>query len=202
MKQKLIITLFFFVCINTLLLGQTPAADQEQNTQTQEKSWIIKIKPRMLGLDFQLGFRGLPIFPTVDTTFWIMLGGAYETAHIYRTLTDEPLTPLNKQGIDIQTDIKWQRFCGSAGIGISQGLILDKKRNENLVEIFAFYKTRYDYPINEEKNQIIFNQIEPLPDAQDILQNSLLVGFLYDSLEDNKYNFNLKCLFGKSGFIK
>ena len=49
-----------------------------------ENPYVMDIQPHIIGVDVGIGYRGLALLPTADTTIWAYLGGVYEWMSYYR----------------------------------------------------------------------------------------------------------------------
>ncbi|MCL6589351.1 MAG: hypothetical protein K6U80_05285 [Firmicutes bacterium] len=169
MKTKFGITLVFVVLLLSFNLPAYAA--------NGEPPWQIQPYLRLWGLDLSFNYQGWQLFNQVDTNLWISLGGGTETIGFYRNNDGTSYTPPpggTDEGAFNRTNFLWT-------LGFSQGLIYDKARQRNLLELIAYYRSS-----NENYDE--FNGVRAkifdstFPDKYGILQNSALVGIIYKGI--------------------
>ncbi|HEQ72061.1 MAG TPA: hypothetical protein ENN69_06190 [Spirochaetia bacterium] len=167
------------VLVMLVLCGAVAWLDAQEAVTPQRDPFIITIDPKMLGADLGIGYRGFSIIPEADTVFWLIAGGSYEWLAFYR-LPDNTLY-TEASGYDPIDDPPYTRLSGRLDLGIAQGLAFNESIDANLFEIFLFYKTRYDYVV-DDPGAIELILESTLPDRRSIFQNSLFLGLSYNDL--------------------
>lgn len=155
-----------------------------QDTTCNESPIIFDIEPDWIGATLIFGFKDLGFFPEVDTIFTVGLGGSYDWFGYYRTPADEPYSG-SLAGFDPETSPVYSRAGFKLSCTLAQGLLWNSKEMHNLLELFAGYKSSYYYNFNDENiNQLIF--ASTLPDREQQLQNSIMVGLEWKDIDQNK----------------
>ncbi|MGA2477768.1 MAG: BamA/TamA family outer membrane protein [Spirochaetia bacterium] len=143
-----------------------------------ENPYVMDIQPHIIGVDVGIGYRGLALLPTADTTIWAYLGGVYEWMSYYRDSAGNLIAPGSLAATG-SPDPGYTRIEGSWRLGIDQGFAWNPRTKRNLVEAFAFYRGRVD------ANQINAGELlyaSSLPDRTGILLNMIQVGAAYDNV--------------------
>jgi hypothetical protein len=157
----------------------------QENVEKAE-AWSFDVGARWIGVDLGVGYEGFPLFPDLKTGFWLYAGGGYEEVGYYHSPTDE-LYDGNLAGYDPETAPKYDRVNGRFDLGIVQGLLPVRENIGSSLELFLFYKLRYDAHLaDDDANQLIYNS--SLPDKDGILQNSLLVGTKWHDISTNHHH--------------
>jgi len=186
-KRKYLI-LIFVIFINLILSAQTQTEDSQAAPPADKQLWYIKLQPQMIGINAQIGYKGLPLFSQVDTIYWLLIGAAYQNVNFFRTADGELLTQENIGNLDLYDDIAFERLHFNWGLGISQGILKDEQRNKNILELFTFYRARFDNTWTKNNDSLLLTQVSPLPDTDGILQNSLLCGLMLNLVDYNREN--------------
>jgi hypothetical protein len=182
------LSLIFSFFINLMVSAQTQIDDGQDVSQADRALWYFRFQPQMIGVDVQIGYNGLPIFPEVDTVCWLLLGIAYENVNFYRTVDGGLLTQDNSKNLKLYDDITFERLQFSWGLGISQEILKDKKQNDNILELFAYYRGHYGNTWSGNDDSLLRTQNDPLPDTDGIWQNSLLGGITFNTVKYNSEN--------------
>lgn len=140
------------------------------------------------GLDLKLDYRISPLVHGLDSILEMTAGAGYEPENFYRTSTGSPYTQpgyatAGPSGNNISD---FDRVQAVSDLGFRQGILYNPKQNRNLLEAFAFYRFHYDH-YSEPPNAtggLIFSS--PFPDRNQILSNSIMGGFDYDTLQYDK----------------
>jgi hypothetical protein len=147
------------------------------------------------GGDFSIFYKGLRLAPGLDTILQDDLGAGYETDNYYRN----PGGTLYWGPSGTGSPVVFNRLEILEGIGIRQGILWDNSRNRNLMEGFLFYRIHYDqnYP-TAGATQYIFQS--GLPDANQILSNSVIVGLSATTLAKDNVHKTRDGLYGEVSF--
>lgn len=130
------------------------------------------------GIDLVLDYRGLTLFPGVETIFEDYAGAGYQYNYFYRNPNGSPVV-----GSDSGTT--FSQFEIVDDLGIRQGIVWNPRLQRNLLEGFLLYRFHYDYDYQDPtKNQLIFQS--SFPDARQTLINSVVAGFDYNTTVQNK----------------
>lgn len=105
-----------------------------------DDAWLTDFNLRLIGLDVGVGYRGLQIFPGVDTVIWSYLGGGYEWQEYYRA----PSGALIGPGALGSANAGYTRAELLGRVGIAQGIAWNDDAMRNLIEMFVFCNSRYD----------------------------------------------------------
>lgn len=154
-----------------------------QGPRDEQDPLIIELSPRIIGLDVGFGYRGLPIFSGVDTIIWLTLGGGYESIGFYRKPDGTPYSG-SLSGYDPKTSPYYWRINSQFSVGLAQGLLWNDRIEKNLVEIFLFYKFRYDTHLEDSEvddPQLIFDG--DFVDKDGVLHNSILLGIIWQDID-------------------
>jgi len=174
-KNKIIFLLILVFLSLMQITAQEPA--------DLEDLFFIELSPRIIGLDAGLGYRGLPLFSGLDTIIWLTLGGGYESVGFFRKPDGKPYTG-SLSGYDPRTSPFYWRINSQFAVGLAQGLIWNDRIEKNLIEIFFFYKFRYDVHLEDSEAddpQLIFDG--DFVDKEGILHNSLLLGIIWQDVD-------------------
>ena len=140
---------------------------------------LFKWDLRRWGGDVAYGWKGWAIFPGVDTILWGSAGGGWQD-NLYFGADDDTVAPprSERDTIDyVNLNVDW-RF------GAAQGIVFNPAQNRNLVEFFLFYRGKYQYYLYDN------GVLDPLPERNGLLQNSLFTGLLFDNTTRDKVTLN------------
>jgi len=177
-KQKLLFIIVLFI-INLCFIH---AIEQEGLNPDRSESGPLLIKPRIdiIGAGVLLGYKGFNFIEGRDTIIWAGAGASWKNTPFYRDFNDNLLTSDNTDingGIDLDEDLSFYKININWTVGITQGILWNSKIKANLIDVSLFYRGRFDYHFeNDEKDQVIFNQFNYLPDMEKIQQNSFIAG--------------------------
>ena len=149
--------------------------------------WAFDPILRLIGGDLGVGYRGLPLIPGNQTTFWVYGGGGYEGEHYYRDSQGRLLSPgeIGSGGTPGPgQDPTFNRIEAAWRLGIEQGFVWNPRTSTNLLEAFFFYRGRYD--LNQPPAGALLTA-SGLADKDSSLLNTLQVGVGYDDLLTNKH---------------
>jgi hypothetical protein len=143
-----------------------------------ESPYTTDIQPHIIGVDVGIGYRGLPLLPSADTTIWAYIGGSYKWMSYYRDSAGNLIAPgaLAAPG---SADPGFTRIEGAWRLGIEQGFAWNPRTKTNLLEAFVFYRGRAD------ANQITAGDLlyaSSIPDRAGMLLNSIQLGFACDDV--------------------
>ncbi|MBN1798950.1 MAG: BamA/TamA family outer membrane protein [Spirochaetales bacterium] len=140
---------------------------------------------RIWGADLGIGFRGVRMFPDLDTILWFYIGGGYENIGYFRT-PDGRLYDGDEPGYDPETSPYYWRAGGRFDVGMAQGLIWNDKINKNGLEYFLFYRLRFNMHMQEEDSASPQLMYEISRDDEDgSLQNSIFTGVSWDDIDNS-----------------
>jgi hypothetical protein len=137
---------------------------------------------RIWGADLGIGFRGVSIFPDLDTIFWLYIGGGYENIGYFLT-PDGREYDGSQPGYDPETSPYYWRVSGRFDIGLAQGITWNNRIRANGWECFFFYRLRLDLQLHEENAadpQLVFKSSQA--DKDGLLQNSLFAGLTWNDI--------------------
>lgn len=118
------------------------------------------------GLDLSLTYGDLGVLEGGDAFLYLKAGGGYENASLVRDpLTGDPSSLVGGYEYDM-LDFQWE-------LAFVQGLSR-RDDGDNLLEVFLFYRGRYDDYLNE-LSTVVF------PDAGTLFGTSVMAGVSYDS---------------------
>ncbi len=146
---------------------------------------------RIWGADLGIGFRGVRMFPDLDTILWFYIGGGYENVGYFLTPDGNPYDG-DENGYDPETSPFYWRGSGRFDIGIAQGITWNSVINQNGLEFFLFYRLRYDLHLEDDeagKPQLMFQALHA--DQEGLFQNSLFAGISWNDL-DSSHPHHLK----------
>ena len=154
------------------------------------------------GLDLTVGYSGWRLFPELDTTLQLTVGGGYEGFGTYRAVDYTPNSPVDPPegaaGDDLNLEFNSPNFQWE--LGIRQGILWNRSLDRNLLEALLFYRGRYDlylkgrhyWGTDAERIAAIESYHEswqanyPGSDARGIFGNSFLFGLALDNLRHNR----------------
>ena len=143
------------------------------------------------GGDFSVLYNGFRLIPGLDTIVEDDLGAGYETDNFYRNPNGSPYFGPSRSGSPVLFD----RLEILEGIGVRQGIVWDQTRNCNLVEGFLFYRLHYDKAYAGSGSLI---SQSGLPDRDQILSNSLIVGISASTLVKDKVHKTWNGMYGEA----
>lgn len=144
------------------------------------------------GGDFSVLYRAPRLFPGLDTIVENDFGAGYETDNYYRNPGGTPYSGPSDTGSPVVFD----RLEILEGLGIRQGILWDTERNRNLLEGFLFYRLHFDRNYSTGANELVF--LSGLPDATQILSNSLIVGISASTLDRDTVHKTWNGLYGEA----
>ena len=175
-KQKL---LFLIIILYRFNLAFVHAVEQEGLNPDRSKSGPLIVKPMIdfYGAGVLLGYKGFNFIEGRDTIIWGGVGAFWKNTPFYRDFNDDLLTSGNTTGMDLDEDLYFYRLNTSWTVGITQGILWNNNIKANLLDVSLFYRGRFDYHFeNDEKDQVLFNQLINLPDIESIQQNTFITG--------------------------
>lgn len=162
------------------LLGATRAG-------ADGSAWTFDPILRLLGADLGVGYRGLPLVPGNQTTFWAYAGGGYEGEHSYRDQNGALLSPgqIGGSGSLPNADPAFNRIEAAWRLGIEQGFVWNPRTSTNLLGGFFFYRGRYDLNQAAAGSLLTLPSLGILPDRDGSFLNTFQAGLAYDDLLTN-----------------
>lgn len=148
-----------------------------------ESPWTFDPILRLIGADLGVGYRGLSLVPGNQTTFWVYAGGGYEGEHYYRDAAGNLLSPgqiASGGGPLANADPAFNRIEAAWRLGMEQGFAWNPRTSTNLLEVFFFYRGRYD--INRYPAGGLLSSAMNLADRDSSILNSLQLGLGYDDM--------------------
>ncbi len=174
-------TAFFIFLLSICLLPTVKLAAQ---TESREPL-VFDPGLRIWGADLGIGFRGVHIFPDLDTIFWLYIGGGYENIGYFLT-PDGRDYDGSQAGYDPETSPYYWRVNGRFDIGLAQGITWNTGIQANGLECFLFYRLRLDLQLHDENTgspQLVFKSNQA--DKKGLLQNSLFAGLNWNDIRLN-----------------
>jgi hypothetical protein len=144
------------------------------------------------GGDFSILYNGFRLLPGLDTIVENDAGAGYETDNFYR----KPDGGLYFGPSGDGSPVLYDRLEILEGLGIRQGILWDKSRNRNLLEGFLFYRLHYDWNNPSSGTSPLLFQ-SGLPDADQILSNSLIAGVSISTIDKDKVHKTMNGLYGE-----
>ncbi len=124
------------------------------------------------GADFQIGWYGLGLVEGANTVLYAKAGGGYENRALVRDeTTGEPVLYEDGEFFD-SPNFQWDA-------GLVQG-VLGRDDGANLLEIFIYYRGRYDINRNDLPEDVF-------PDVRTLFGTSFIAGIGYDSTSRNDH---------------
>ncbi len=174
-------------------------------------AWGLDVVPT--GLAVTVGYEGLSFISGLDTRFETTLDAGYEGFETYRGIDFTP-----HQEIDYSTggnkNLEFNMASARWELGIKQGLLWNPGQDRNLLQIFLFYRGRYDSYLDGR----IFWGTDPAleqpildghldwqanfegTDAYGLFGNSFLLGLDLDTLEQNVQSQTYDGIFAEASF--
>jgi hypothetical protein len=130
---------------------------------------LFRIGLRTWGVDGALGWKGLRVFPGVDTVFWVSAGVGFQSENYFAGANDAvmPADPGTVRYDNLNFD--WR-------LGVAQGILFNREQKRNLLELVLLYRGKYHCYLDPN------GALAGLPDQNGLLQNSLLTGLVYDDV--------------------
>jgi hypothetical protein len=172
-KAVIFIYLILILGINVSLQAQEPA----------ENPLLFDPGLRIYGADLGVGFRGFHIFPGLDTILWVYVGSGYENIGYFRTPDGRPYDG-EEAGYDPEISPYYWRVNARFDMGIAQGITWNKAINRNGLEVFVFYRLRFDLNLqneNTDADQLLF--LSSKGDREGLLENSLFGGLSWNNVD-------------------
>ena len=146
MKSKLIVCLILAALVVPFSLwGEEEEKGSDFYFQLAKVRWYLLWGIDFLptGADFTVGYKGLSIFPGVETKFQITAGGGYDSLNLYRDTDGTPSLPgsLDPEWEFNSILLEWEP-------GIRQGIVWSDRLQRNLLEGFLFYRGHLDFYMN------------------------------------------------------
>lgn len=190
--MKLTDILFIYLIINSGLVFA------DEKVESEGGPFIIKVMPKIIGAGFTLGYTGFTFIDGRDTIIWFGTGASWIKTPFYRNADDELLTSDNAEEINIDEDLSFYNLNFNGNYGITQGILWNRQTNANLLDISLFCRGRYDYHFeDDERDQILFNQNEDLPDMESIQQTSFITGFSLNHIIKDKADHLIKGIYSE-----
>ncbi len=147
----------------------------------QDRSdWLFRWDARLWGADAALGWRGLTLFPGLDTVLWVSAGGGWQANNYFPPDDDS----------SAQAGADFKMLAADWRLGVSQG-ILDRPRGDgDLLQAVLLYRGRFQRYIDGGAT------LAGLPDETGVLQNSLLASLVLDSSVFDRARITKDGLFG------
>jgi hypothetical protein len=139
---------------------------------------------RFWGGDLEIQYRGISFIPPLTTRLCIAAGLGYETVGYYRNPDNTPYTP--PQAGSNPNRALFTRFEGVWSLGLRQGIVFDRRKEDNLLEAHCLYRGKYNDYCEEALSEDALVFSSGLVDSGGILQNSLVVGLFFDSVIEHR----------------
>ncbi len=161
----------------------------ETSPSATQSPWAFDPILRLIGADLGVGYRGLPLVPGAQTTFWVYGGGGYEGEHYYRDANGALLSPgqISGGGPLANADPTFNRIEAAWRLGIEQGFVWNPRTSTNLLAAFFFYRGRYDLNQAATGALLTLPALSLLPDRDNSLLNTLQLGLGYDDMLTSKH---------------
>lgn len=170
--ETVLIIVFFILALSPLTVAAEPPG-RDPFVFDAEFDWI--------GLGARIGYRGLNLSPSADTVLFLSLGAAYDTYGYFRTPFDRPFDGT-LPGYDSAKAPYESRLTVRSGLELDQGLLWNERDRQNLLELFLACRNRYEKNIEDSgARQLLFDS--SLPDRDQILQNSVLIGLEWKDID-------------------
>jgi hypothetical protein len=164
----------FYGCIVFFLLLAPLAAYSDFWSDTEISPGI-----RFWGADLELRYKGLPLTAPLVTRWCVVFGGGYEDPGYYRNPDSSLYTPPYDSSQNLAI---YKRINYTWGLGLKQGILLDERKNDNLLEAYLIYRGRYDEDVQSSSpaGSLIFGSL--IPDKLGITEHSFTAGLFFDSV--------------------
>ncbi|RPJ08198.1 MAG: hypothetical protein EHM28_04955 [Spirochaetaceae bacterium] len=182
-----------------LFLTLVPCVLFAQDVPEPRDPFLFTLGVRLLGVDIGLGYivsdtsSGDP-----DTILWAIAGGGYEWLNFFRDPNNEEYDGSYMPGIyDPEESPYYVRVGGRFDLGIAQGILFNKQPGHNLFEAFAFYRIRYDFPLdNTEVTELLFDSSPPETDG--LFQNSVIAGLTWHDLDTSDPHLTINGIYAET----
>lgn len=146
-----------------------------------ESPFLLDVEADWIGLGFRVGYGGLDLSPPMNTVLSLSLLGVYDTYGYFRAPDGHPYEG-GLPGYDDATAPYACRLTVRSALEIDQGLLWNERDRSNALEAFLAYKFRYEMNRKDAgTSQLLFDS--SLPDRDQILQNSLLLGLEWKDID-------------------
>ncbi len=134
---------------------------------------------RFWGGGLELRYKGWSLAEPLVTRLCILGAAGYEDPAYFRESNGSRYTPPTDASTNLAV---YKRMEAVWGLGIKQGILFDERKNDNLLEAHLLYRGRYDNHVESASiaNSLVFDS--GLPDANGILQNSLVTGLFANTV--------------------
>lgn len=176
----IVLIFFTWTGIAVVSAGSGPTNDTrtaDSSAKPQNRSpFTFAYDVRLWGFVGGIGYRGLSFADGMDTIFWVYGGGGWQERYYYR-YPDGGIYDGLREGDNPEVDPFYRRLNAEWKAGIAQGICFNPVIDENLLELFFFYKGRYDYHYADTwtADPILF-KTDTVADRDGIFQNSFLTG--------------------------
>ncbi len=170
------------VFLGTIVLWASLAAPVVNAQQSGGKDVMLDLSPRLWGLDLGVGVTSLQLFPPLDTTIWVVAGGAWENRGFFRNPDNSPYMgsglPVDPASAPYynRLDLNWR-------LGVEQGIIGGDTGQRDLLTSFLFLRAEMSRPLSDPNaTQLLFYPGNYHPnEAADDVHVSALFGFRVDT---------------------
>jgi hypothetical protein len=135
---------------------------------------------RFWGGDLEIDYKGITLVPSLTTRLCVLFGSGYETIGYYREPDESQYTPPDDASEEnLALFNRWQYVWA---LGIRQGILFHKAKNDNLLETYLYYRGKSDTYMQDDvyPDALIFDS--GYPDAKGILLNSFITGLFFNSV--------------------
>jgi hypothetical protein len=141
--------------------------------------WDVHPGLRLWGADVRAAYGGVSLIEGLDTFLWLGAGGAFETTAYYRLPDGSDSQPMASLFLGSEV-AAFKRINVLWSLGLQQGVAYRPRARKNLVELFLYYRGRYDTHL--DNGSLIFQSA--LADRLGLLQHSLVLGAGYDGVTE------------------
>jgi hypothetical protein len=138
---------------------------------------------RFWGGDLEINYLGISFIPPLTTRLCIAVGFGYETAGYFRNPDNTLYCP--PQSASIINHALFTRLEGVWSLGLRQGILFDRRKEDNLLEAHFIYRGKYSDYLEEVSSEDALIFSSGLIDSSGILQNSLVVGLFLNSVVEH-----------------
>jgi hypothetical protein len=157
------------ILLGLLLAGRLGAESAGAPTSGRDEEagdWLFRWDVRLWGADAALGYRGWRLVEGLDTVFWLSAGGGYQSANYY-PLADDDTWP---------GEVSFRMLSADWRLGVSQGILYFPPEGHNLLEAVFLYRGKLQEYLESPA------MLAGLADCDGLLQNSLLLALVFDSV--------------------